>query len=112
MDENSPTAVVTYKTRAEAERVGTQNLAQPYSQCVDLWPFFVLVCLQAALHGLRFNNQTLRLAWHKPATTLSTAEEEEEQQEDEVCGGFWLCRTDFRMGLVENLVLYVACYEH
>uniref|UniRef100_A0A3B3DLC9 RNA binding motif protein 26 n=1 Tax=Oryzias melastigma TaxID=30732 RepID=A0A3B3DLC9_ORYME len=57
MDENSPTAVVTYKTRAEAER--------------------------AALHGLRFNNQTLRLAWHKPATTLSTAEEEEEQQEDE-----------------------------
>lgn len=29
MDENSPTAVVTYKTRAEAERVGTQNLAQP-----------------------------------------------------------------------------------
>uniref|UniRef100_A0A8C7YPV6 RNA binding motif protein 26 n=1 Tax=Oryzias sinensis TaxID=183150 RepID=A0A8C7YPV6_9TELE len=57
MDENSPTAVVTYKTRAEAER--------------------------AALHGLRFNNQTLRLAWHKPAMTLSTAEEEEEPQEDE-----------------------------
>uniref|UniRef100_H2LHU8 RNA binding motif protein 26 n=1 Tax=Oryzias latipes TaxID=8090 RepID=H2LHU8_ORYLA len=57
MDENSPTAVVTYKTRAEAER--------------------------AALHGLRFNNQTLRLAWHKPATTLNTAEEEEEPQEDE-----------------------------
>ncbi|RVE74366.1 hypothetical protein OJAV_G00021410 [Oryzias javanicus] len=57
MDENSANAVVTYKTRAEAER--------------------------AALHGLRFNNQTLRLAWHKPATSLSTAEEEEEQQEDE-----------------------------
>ncbi|KAM6943433.1 RNA-binding protein 26 [Xenentodon cancila] len=55
-DNNS--AVVTYKTRAEAE--------------------------QAALHGMRLNNQTLRLAWHKPAQTLTTVEaDEEEPQEDE-----------------------------
>ncbi|XP_061597266.1 RNA-binding protein 26 isoform X2 [Cololabis saira] len=58
MDENNMSAVVTYKTRAEAE--------------------------QAALHGVRLNNQTLRLAWHKPAQTLSTVEaDEEEPQEDE-----------------------------
>uniref|UniRef100_A0A3B5KQ95 RNA binding motif protein 26 n=1 Tax=Xiphophorus couchianus TaxID=32473 RepID=A0A3B5KQ95_9TELE len=58
IDENKLSAVVTYKTRAEAE--------------------------QAALHGLRFNSQTLRLAWHKPATTLGTADaEEKEPPEDE-----------------------------
>lgn len=58
IDENKLSAVVTYKTRAEAE--------------------------QAALHGVRFNNQTLRLAWHKPATTLSTTDaEEKEAAEDE-----------------------------
>uniref|UniRef100_A0A3B3UY89 RNA binding motif protein 26 n=1 Tax=Poecilia latipinna TaxID=48699 RepID=A0A3B3UY89_9TELE len=58
IDENKLSAVVTYKTRAEAE--------------------------QAALHGVRFNSQTLRLAWHKPATILSTGDaEEKEPPEDE-----------------------------
>ncbi|XP_007560153.1 RNA-binding protein 26 [Poecilia formosa] len=58
IDENKLSAVVTYKTRAEAE--------------------------QAALHGVRFNSQTLRLAWHKPATTLCTGDaEEKEPPEDE-----------------------------
>ncbi|XP_023259443.1 RNA-binding protein 26-like, partial [Seriola lalandi dorsalis] len=58
IDESNLSAVITYKTRAEAE--------------------------QAALHGVRFNNQTLRLAWHKPVTTLSTVDADEvEPEEDE-----------------------------
>ncbi|XP_041842836.1 RNA-binding protein 26 isoform X2 [Melanotaenia boesemani] len=57
MDEGNLSAVVTYKTRAEAE--------------------------QAALHGVRFNNQTLRLAWHKPATTHNTADADEEEPQEE-----------------------------
>ncbi|CAN9507217.1 unnamed protein product [Ophioblennius macclurei] len=58
IDESNLCAVITYKTRAEAE--------------------------QAALHGVRFNNQTLRLAWHKPVTALSTADADEaEPEEDE-----------------------------
>ncbi|GLD55986.1 RNA-binding protein 26 [Lates japonicus] len=58
IDESNLTAVITYKSRTEAE--------------------------QAALHGTRFNNQTLRLAWHKPVTTLSTADADEaEPEEDE-----------------------------
>lgn len=58
IDENNLTAVITYRSRAEAE--------------------------QAALHGLKLNNQSLRLAWHKPVTTLSTADADEaEPEEDE-----------------------------
>lgn len=58
IDENHLSAVITYKTRAEAE--------------------------QAAIHGVRFNNQTLRLAWHKAVTTLSTVDADEaEPDEDE-----------------------------
>ncbi|XP_063329970.1 RNA-binding protein 26 isoform X2 [Pelmatolapia mariae] len=58
IDEGNLSAVITYKTRAEAE--------------------------QAALHGVKFNNQTLRLAWHKPVTTLTTADADEaEPEEDE-----------------------------
>ncbi|XP_069553914.1 RNA-binding protein 26 [Brachyistius frenatus] len=58
IDENNLSAVINYKTRAEAE--------------------------QAALHGVRFNNQSLRLAWHKPVTTLSAADADEaEPEEDE-----------------------------
>lgn len=58
IDENNLTAVITYRTRAEAE--------------------------QAALHGVRLNNQSLRLAWHKPVTALSTADADEaEPEEDE-----------------------------
>ncbi|XP_059211138.1 RNA-binding protein 26 isoform X2 [Centropristis striata] len=56
--ESNMSAVITYKSRAEAE--------------------------QAALHGVRFNNHMLRLAWHKAVTTLSTADADEaEPEEDE-----------------------------
>lgn len=57
MDENNLSAVITYKTRAEAE--------------------------QAALHGVRFNQQTLRLSWHKPITPLSAADPDEAEPEEE-----------------------------
>ncbi|XP_040893291.1 RNA-binding protein 26 isoform X2 [Toxotes jaculatrix] len=58
IDESNLSAVITYKTRVEAE--------------------------QAALHGVRFNNRTFRLAWHKPVTTLSTVDADEaEPEEDE-----------------------------
>uniref|UniRef100_A0A3Q3XDI6 Uncharacterized protein n=1 Tax=Mola mola TaxID=94237 RepID=A0A3Q3XDI6_MOLML len=58
IDENHLSAVITYKSRAEAE--------------------------QAALHGVRFNNVTLRLAWHKAAMTLNPADvDEAEPEEDE-----------------------------
>uniref|UniRef100_A0A3B4B058 Uncharacterized protein n=1 Tax=Periophthalmus magnuspinnatus TaxID=409849 RepID=A0A3B4B058_9GOBI len=57
IDENSLTAVITYKTRAEAEL--------------------------AARHGVSLNNQTLRLAWHKPAVNLSNMEAEDAEQEEE-----------------------------
>ncbi|XP_029000402.1 RNA-binding protein 26 [Betta splendens] len=58
IDENNLSAVITYKTRAEAE--------------------------QAALHGVKFCNKTLRLAWHKPASAMSAADvDEAEPEEDE-----------------------------
>lgn len=58
IDETSLTAVITYKTRAEAEL--------------------------AAVHGVRLNNQILRLSWHKPAANLSNVDTEEaEPDEDE-----------------------------
>ncbi|XP_037546109.1 RNA-binding protein 26 [Nematolebias whitei] len=57
MDESSLTAVVSYRTRAEAEL--------------------------AALHGCRLNNQTLRLAWHKPAPTVRKTDPEEEEPLEE-----------------------------
>ncbi|XP_034436674.1 RNA-binding protein 26 isoform X1 [Hippoglossus hippoglossus] len=57
INENNQSAVISFKTRAEAE--------------------------QAALHGVRFNNQTLRLAWHKPAITLSAADADGAEPEDD-----------------------------
>lgn len=40
---------------------------------------------------MRFNNQTLRLAWHKAVMILNTADADEaEPEEDEVCGHFSL----------------------
>ncbi|XP_077395307.1 RNA-binding protein 26-like [Festucalex cinctus] len=58
IDENSLSAVITYRTRAEAE--------------------------QAALHGIKLNNRYLRLAWHKPVLTLHAADANEaEPDEDE-----------------------------
>ncbi|XP_074522908.1 RNA-binding protein 26 isoform X2 [Halichoeres trimaculatus] len=57
IDENGPTAVITYRTRAEAE--------------------------QAALHGVRFNNQTLSLAWHKAVAALSTVDADDAEPDDD-----------------------------
>ncbi|XP_061742911.1 RNA-binding protein 26-like isoform X2 [Nerophis ophidion] len=58
IDDNGLSAIITYRTRAEAE--------------------------QAALHGLRLNSHYLHLAWHKPAITLSAADANEaEAEEDE-----------------------------
>uniref|UniRef100_H3CVQ6 RNA binding motif protein 26 n=1 Tax=Tetraodon nigroviridis TaxID=99883 RepID=H3CVQ6_TETNG len=58
IDENNLTAVITYKSRAEAE--------------------------QAAVYGVRFKTQTLCLAWSKAAMTLNPADGEEgEPEKDE-----------------------------
>uniref|UniRef100_A0A8C2IE35 RNA binding motif protein 26 n=1 Tax=Cyprinus carpio TaxID=7962 RepID=A0A8C2IE35_CYPCA len=57
MEDSSLSAIITYKTRAEAE--------------------------QAAVHGVRFNNQELRLAWHKSTTSLNTTDPDEVEPEDE-----------------------------
>ncbi|KAM9408799.1 RNA-binding protein 26 [Pholidichthys leucotaenia] len=58
INEDSMSAVITYKTRAEAE--------------------------QAAFHGVRLNSQPLHMAWHKPVATVSTTHTDEaEPEEDE-----------------------------
>ncbi|XP_030637079.1 RNA-binding protein 26 isoform X2 [Chanos chanos] len=57
MEDSSLSAIITYKTRAEAEL--------------------------AAIHGVRLNNQELRLAWHKPAASLNTTDPEEVEPEEE-----------------------------
>lgn len=57
MEDSSLSAIITYKTRSEAE--------------------------QAAIHGVRLNNQELRLAWHKPASSLNTTDRDEAEAEDE-----------------------------
>lgn len=38
---------------------------------------------QAAVHGVRLNNQELRLAWHKPPVSLSAADTEAVEPEEE-----------------------------
>ncbi|XP_045570166.1 RNA-binding protein 26 isoform X2 [Salmo salar] len=55
IDETSCLAVITYRSRPEAE--------------------------QAALHGVRLNSCDLRLSWHKPAVSL-TSQEPDEQEPD------------------------------
>ncbi|XP_034535546.1 RNA-binding protein 26 isoform X2 [Notolabrus celidotus] len=55
--ESGSSAVITYRSRAEAE--------------------------QAALHGVRFNNQTLNLAWHKAVTALNAADADDAEQDDD-----------------------------
>ncbi|XP_051918594.1 RNA-binding protein 26 isoform X2 [Hippocampus zosterae] len=58
IDESTLSAVITYRTRAEAE--------------------------QAALHGIKLNSRYLRLAWHKPVMTLNAADvNQAEPEEDE-----------------------------
>ncbi|XP_067116579.1 RNA-binding protein 26 isoform X1 [Osmerus mordax] len=58
VDDLTLTAIITYRTRAEAEL--------------------------AAVHGVRLNSSELRLAWHKPALCLSTADTDEvDLEEDE-----------------------------
>ncbi|XP_013913525.1 PREDICTED: RNA-binding protein 26 [Thamnophis sirtalis] len=57
IDDSSLHAVITFKTRAEAEA--------------------------AAIHGSRFKGQDLKLAWNKPVTNMSTVETEETEPDDE-----------------------------
>uniref|UniRef100_A0A8D0CKR2 RNA binding motif protein 26 n=1 Tax=Scleropages formosus TaxID=113540 RepID=A0A8D0CKR2_SCLFO len=57
INDSTHSAVVTYKTRAEAE--------------------------MAAVHGAKFNTLELKLAWHKPVVSLNTADTEEAEPEDE-----------------------------
>ncbi|ETE67828.1 RNA-binding protein 26 [Ophiophagus hannah] len=57
IDDSSLHAVITFKTRAEAEA--------------------------AAIHGSRFKGQDLKLAWNKPVTNMSTVETEETEPDEE-----------------------------
>ncbi|XP_042313968.1 RNA-binding protein 26 isoform X2 [Sceloporus undulatus] len=57
IDDSSLHAVITFKTRAEAEA--------------------------AAIHGARFKGQDLKLAWNKPITNMSTVETEEPEPDEE-----------------------------
>ncbi|KAM9321550.1 LOW QUALITY PROTEIN: RNA-binding protein 26 [Gastrophryne carolinensis] len=57
MSHSSPHAVITFKTRTEAEA--------------------------AAIHGAHFKGQDLKLAWHKPASNACAAEVEDAEQEEE-----------------------------
>lgn len=38
---------------------------------------------KAALHGVRFNNKTLSLAWHKAVTTLNTVDADDAEPDDD-----------------------------
>lgn len=57
IDDSSLHAVITFKTRAEAEA--------------------------AAVHGARFKGQDLKLAWNKPITNISAVETEEVEPDEE-----------------------------
>ncbi|XP_064912633.1 RNA-binding protein 26 isoform X8 [Columba livia] len=57
IDDSSLHAVITFKTRAEAEA--------------------------AAIHGSRFKGQELKLAWNKPVASMSAAETEEAEPDEE-----------------------------
>nr|XP_008105135.1 PREDICTED: RNA-binding protein 26 isoform X2 [Anolis carolinensis] len=57
IDDSSLHAVITFKTRAEAEA--------------------------AAIHGARFKGQDLKLAWNKPIINMSTVETEEPEPDEE-----------------------------
>ncbi|MGH0140263.1 UNVERIFIED_CONTAM: hypothetical protein FKN15_051412 [Acipenser sinensis] len=57
IDDSSLNAIITYRTRAEAEA--------------------------AAVHGAQFKGQDLKLAWHKPVTTLTSADPEEAEPDEE-----------------------------
>lgn len=64
---------------------------------------FLSVLLQAALHGVRFNNQTLHLAWHKAAMALSTVDADEAEAEEDEVGGL--------LSLLHALYMVVAYKE-
>lgn len=60
---------------------------------------------------MRFNNQTLRLAWHKAVKTLSaTHADEAEQEDDEVCLLIvHICNFPFVAPMVGLLVMRKVC---
>ncbi|KAJ8362392.1 hypothetical protein AAFF_G00376000 [Aldrovandia affinis] len=57
IDDSAHSAVITFSTRVEAEL--------------------------AAVHGLKLNNQDLKLAWHKPPVSLNPADTDEPEAEEE-----------------------------
>lgn len=57
-----------------------------------MFPPCVSSTCKAALHGVRFNNKTLCLAWHKAVMTISPVDADAaEPEEDEVCGHLSIC---------------------
>lgn len=69
------------------------GLFSQYSSIVShLWSVgsFSSSTRQAALHGAKFKTQTLRLAWHKAVTAVSSEDPDEaEPEDDEVRGRLW-----------------------
>lgn len=57
VDDHALSAVISYRTRGEAEL--------------------------AAVHGVRLNSSDLRLSWHKPAVSLNTTHTDDADLEDE-----------------------------
>lgn len=57
------------------------------SHILSVGSFSFSATCKAALHGAKFKTQTLRLAWHKAVTAVSSEDPDEaEPEDDEVCG--------------------------
>lgn len=82
MEDSSLSAIITYKSRAEAEQVLTYSHTCMYMYAF-MWTLYFHSVPQAAIHGIRLNNQELRLAWHKPTASLNTTDLDEAEPEDE-----------------------------
>uniref|UniRef100_A0A6Q2X6P2 RNA binding motif protein 26 n=1 Tax=Esox lucius TaxID=8010 RepID=A0A6Q2X6P2_ESOLU len=62
VEETSCLAVITYRSRLEAE--------------------------QAAVHGVRLNNSDLRLSWHKPPVSLTSQDPDDQEPDEEEVRGY------------------------
>lgn len=82
MEDSNLSAVITFRTRAEAEQV-THPLAFFLLSRALLDAPDLSFLLQAAVHGVKLNNQDLRLSWYKPAVPLSTTDTDEAEPEEE-----------------------------
>lgn len=98
IDDDNRSAVITYKSRAEAEQVSALSHCFDICVCVCVHmyvgstSFSCLTCsfstptCKAALHGAKFKTQPLRLAWHKAVTAVSSEDPDEaEPEDDDVC---------------------------